>query len=204
MRNKILFSLISIALNLVLISRIDGFQYSNLKSNDISPKPGYQQIKEPDLPSTVVNSVLYKCYNAGSLEKCNICELCQNGAICRQVLKESSDDRNAMMGHDRFFMFSQQYVQLSAHSHPNASMELLAKLKSFYEFMCYCVPGYTHAYCQTDINECSFASCSNNSTCIDKVNRYECKCPDGYTGNLFVFRKLFVGLLKFGVVRSKN
>lgn len=46
---------------------------------------------------------------------------------------------------------------------------------------------YLGVYCETDIDECTLAgpfACSNNGTCIDKINAYECNCNNtGFTGS---------------------
>ena len=33
-----------------------------------------------------------------------------------------------------------------------------------------------------DIDECASDPCQNGGTCVDKINRYNCECEDGYTG----------------------
>lgn len=62
-------------------------------------------------------------------------------------------------------------------------MDNIRSKLNFNDITCYCVPGYTGTYCQIDINECLSQPCSNNSTCVDGINRYECRCPAGYTGH---------------------
>ncbi|XP_060076672.1 uncharacterized protein LOC132556307 [Ylistrum balloti] len=49
--------------------------------------------------------------------------------------------------------------------------------------VCFCVFGYTGAYCQHDKIDCTMNSCLNGGTCIDKTNGYECMCSSGFTGN---------------------
>ncbi|XP_053403678.1 uncharacterized protein LOC123566560 [Mercenaria mercenaria] len=49
-------------------------------------------------------------------------------------------------------------------------------------FVCTCVPGYTDALCQTDINECASDPCQNNATCFDLINEFFCGCVTGFTG----------------------
>ena len=34
-----------------------------------------------------------------------------------------------------------------------------------------------------DIDECATNECTNNATCVDGVNSYECTCKPGYTGS---------------------
>ena len=40
----------------------------------------------------------------------------------------------------------------------------------------------TRAKTNWHVNECKSNPCMNGGTCTDKVYRYTCKCPDGYTG----------------------
>lgn len=48
---------------------------------------------------------------------------------------------------------------------------------------CVCVPGYTGANCETDINECDPNPCSNGAACSQPfINMYSCLCPPGFTG----------------------
>lgn len=42
-------------------------------------------------------------------------------------------------------------------------------------FTCNCVPGYTGAMCEVDINECEGINCQNNGVCLDLVNQYKVK-----------------------------
>lgn len=35
---------------------------------------------------------------------------------------------------------------------------------------------------ETDKNECSSGPCQNNGTCLDLINRFQCRCVPGYTG----------------------
>ena len=113
-----------------------------------------------DLSSTTINDLITKCSSMTSLDKCDMCSLCQNGAFCKQ---------NVAKKHQK--------------SPLNRPIDSLAVLRSLIDFTCYCVPGYTGTYCQIDINECLSQPCSNNATCIDRINTYECRCPNGFTGD---------------------
>ena len=33
-----------------------------------------------------------------------------------------------------------------------------------------------------DINECESSPCFNNGTCVDKINSFNCSCPEGFIG----------------------
>ena len=35
-----------------------------------------------------------------------------------------------------------------------------------------------------DIDECASSPCQNGATCIDGINSYECKCADGWSGEI--------------------
>jgi hypothetical protein len=37
--------------------------------------------------------------------------------------------------------------------------------------------------CISDIDECLSYPCRHGGTCVDLVNRYECKCVNGFSGN---------------------
>lgn len=58
-------------------------------------------------------------------------------------------------------------------------------------YFCQCTPGYTDFNCQTDINECSSNPCLNNGTCIDSINRFNCSCPVGFSGNALFLLSFF-------------
>ena len=45
---------------------------------------------------------------------------------------------------------------------------------------------YPGEKCNTDIDECAGALCSEGSTCIDEVNQYSCSCPPGYAGRYWI------------------
>ena len=49
-------------------------------------------------------------------------------------------------------------------------------------YKCTCVPGYNGYNCQHNIDECASSPCKNGATCNDMVNKYNCTCPSGFTG----------------------
>lgn len=52
--------------------------------------------------------------------------------------------------------------------------------------------------CETNINDCTSASCKNGGTCLDEVNGFSCVCDNGYEGKYFVFKISNVySILKF-------
>ena len=38
--------------------------------------------------------------------------------------------------------------------------------------------------CEVNVNECESSPCLNGGTCIDDVNSFTCRCPDGYYDQL--------------------
>lgn len=51
-------------------------------------------------------------------------------------------------------------------------------------FMCF--SGYTGFNCEQNIDDCVGNRCRNNSTCVDGVEEYKCKCSPHWTGKNFV------------------
>ena len=158
----LLFLLTSLVNSQLQTANVNGYKTSSQNSNE--------------LPISAINELLYKCRELKSLNTCDMCSLCQNGAMCRQSPKQQTQlQYNSIM-------YPYGYYQ-----QPEYTFDLL---KSLIDFKCYCVPGHTGTYCQINVDECLSRPCSNNSTCIDGINKYECKCPTGYTGNLFA-RRIF-------------
>ena len=53
-------------------------------------------------------------------------------------------------------------------------------LNSKNETKCVCIEGYVGEFCENNIDDCASNPCTNNSTCVDGVNRYHCICEDKY------------------------
>lgn len=104
-----------------------------------------------------IDQLLTKCSQLDT-DQCDVCSLCENESFCRK--------------------FKNKKLKSTFNT------DSLTQLKEIIDFNCYCVPGYTGTYCQIDINECLTQPCSNNSTCIDKINSFECECECslGFTG----------------------
>ena len=47
---------------------------------------------------------------------------------------------------------------------------------------CECPRGFAGMRCELNVNDCLTNLCENNSTCLDKVGEYECRCRPGYEG----------------------
>jgi len=49
-------------------------------------------------------------------------------------------------------------------------------------YSCECLPGYTGANCETNVDDCAINPCKNGGSCIDIVNAYKCVCELPHTG----------------------
>ncbi|CAF2970635.1 unnamed protein product [Rotaria sp. Silwood2] len=47
-------------------------------------------------------------------------------------------------------------------------------------YRCFCTPGYTGTFCETNINECASSPCQHDGICYDLEASYICYCPDGF------------------------
>lgn len=60
------------------------------------------------------------------------------------------------------------------------------------DFVCNCRLGYTDRLCLTPTdNVCLSSPCRNGGTCeLTSIHNYKCKCPPGWSGEVFVSFKL--------------
>lgn len=142
---------------------------SSGSNGPVATRPG-------ELSSTqVIDVFLHKCLHSVAIDlDCQPCMLCQNNALCQQKPNQINKPSFSEIVRTELL----KYRHLSGIQH----MENIRPKLDVNDLTCYCVPGYTGTFCQIDINECLSQPCSNNSTCVDGINRYECRCPPGYTG----------------------
>lgn len=64
-------------------------------------------------------------------------------------------------------------------------------------FQCKCPLGFSASLCEIfEENACSSSPCKNNGKCsLKSLKEYECRCPEGFFGNLFCVYIKFIVLL---------
>jgi len=117
----------------------------------------------------LIDKLLQDC-SPNTLDSCDMCSLCQNGAFCRTALLNAQPE------------YSQAKLVATREAALENVQAALSYLKGLKDLTCYCVPGFTGTYCHLNINECLSVRCQNNATCVDGVNNFKCQCPPGFTG----------------------
>ena len=72
----------------------------------------------------------------------------------------------------------------------------------------YLCPLTSNPRCETEVDECSSSPCLNGGSCVDRLNRFLCLCPAGFSGShcetsvcITLFSPHFLFLVAKGICR---
>ncbi|XP_058864928.1 neurogenic locus notch homolog protein 1-like isoform X2 [Acipenser ruthenus] len=51
-------------------------------------------------------------------------------------------------------------------------------------YTCQCAAGFTGSNCSSAVDECLSQPCQNGGSCVDRINSFQCVCPEGTSGSL--------------------
>ncbi len=66
----------------------------------------------------------------------------------------------------------------------HVQLEFTIEVRCIADENCECLPGFTGALCDINIDECTGITCNGRGRCVDEDNGYHCECLPGFTGAL--------------------